>query len=127
MMGWGFMGTGGLAMILVWSIALLLPLGTAFGIVVLLKAAAHRHNWTPPARRLESPRVKAEDELELRYALSATTAATTITLTSAGQRAVAGAIARRQLLTGTLPPAVRSSAHRRLSRSSRQAGPGKRQ
>jgi uncharacterized membrane protein len=68
MMGWGSMGTGGLAMILVWSIALLLPLGTAFGIVVLLKAAAHPHKWTPPARRLESPRVKAEDELELRYA-----------------------------------------------------------
>jgi uncharacterized membrane protein len=68
MMGWGSMGTGRLAMILVWSIALLLPLGTAFGIVVLLKAAAHRHKWTPPARRLESPRVKAEDELELRYA-----------------------------------------------------------
>jgi uncharacterized membrane protein len=68
MMGRGSMGTGGLAMILVWSIALLLPLGTAFGIVVLLKAAAHGHKWTPPARRLESPRVKAEDELELRYA-----------------------------------------------------------
>lgn len=68
MTGRGSVRTGGLAMILVWSIALLLPLGTAFGIVVLLKAAAHRHKWTPPARRLESPRVKAEDELELRYA-----------------------------------------------------------
>ena len=27
MMGWGFMGTGGLAMILVWSIAYSSPLG----------------------------------------------------------------------------------------------------
>jgi uncharacterized membrane protein len=65
MMGWGYMGTGGLAMVLVWSVALLLLFGTAM--VIVLVEAVRRHDSTPRTRRAE-PRTTAEDELELRYA-----------------------------------------------------------
>jgi uncharacterized membrane protein len=67
MMGWGSMGTGGFAMVLIWSVALLVLLGTALVIVVLVKAAA-RHEWTPRTRPVEPPRMTAEEELEFRYA-----------------------------------------------------------
>ena len=45
MMGWGYMGTGGLAMVLVWSVALLLLFGTA--LVIVLVEAVRRHDSTP--------------------------------------------------------------------------------
>jgi hypothetical protein len=83
MTGRGSVRTGGLAMILVWSRALLLPLGTAFGIVMLLEAAAHHHEWMPRARPLEPPRMEAEDEL--RYARGEIEATTLVQ-----QRAVLG-------------------------------------
>ena len=67
MMAWGSMGTGGLAMVLAWSVALLFLLGTALVIVVLIEAA-HRHEWAPRTRRVEPPQMTAEEELELRYA-----------------------------------------------------------
>jgi hypothetical protein len=65
MMGFGFIGSGVLAMVFVCSVALLL-LGTAF--VVVLVEAAHRHEWTPRTRSAEPSRRTAEDEFELRYA-----------------------------------------------------------
>ena len=77
MMSWGYMGSGGLAMVLVWSVALLLLVGTAL-VAVALVEAVNRHDSTPRTKRGEPPRMNAEHELELRYARGETDATTLV-------------------------------------------------
>ena len=77
MMGWGSMGMSGFGMVLPWSIAVLLLLGTALVIVVLVEVARPDERTTR-TRRVEPPRTAAEDELELRYARGEIDAATLV-------------------------------------------------
>jgi hypothetical protein len=64
-MGWDYVGTGDVAMVLVWSVALLMLFGTAL-VLVLLEAVRH-HDSTQRTRRAGT-RMTAEGELELRCA-----------------------------------------------------------
>ena len=77
MMGWGAMGMSGFGMVLPWSIAVLLLLGTALVIVVLVEVARPDERTTR-TRRVEPLRTAGEDELELRFARGEIDAATLV-------------------------------------------------
>lgn len=76
MMDWGYMGTGGLTMALLWVLGLLLLVATVVGIVALLDPG-RRDGRAMPTDRSEQ-RSAAEDELELRYARGEIDAATLV-------------------------------------------------
>lgn len=76
MMDWGYMGTGGLTMALLWAFGLLLLVAAVVGVVALLDPG-RRDERAMPTDRSEQ-RSAAEDELELRYARGEIDAATLV-------------------------------------------------